>query len=167
MLALQKLPRDSSPSRRRNRSPSWPPSRPDPPDSPDSPERGGVWVLVATMVVALVGVLVGYRDYGPTWDEGVQARYGELALDYFRSGGEDRSCDEYLDLRYYGPLVEMIPALVDRSDGPRKYEIRHLFLGLLFVVSLPAVWLLARRLRVPWAAAFAVVAVEGFEGDPY
>ena len=135
----------------------------DPPQVEESASRGerrlSLLVLALALVTGLVVVATTYRDYGATWDEGVQARYGQLALRYFESGGEDRACNEFLDLRYYGPLVEMIPALVERGEGRRTFEVRHLFLGLLSVLSLPALWLYARSMRGPLLAAFGLMAI--------
>ena len=132
-------------------------------DSPESaPGRARTLsrlVLGLTLAVGLVVVVRTHADYGPTWDEGVQARYGQLALAYFASGGQDRSCNEYLDLRFYGPLVEMVPALFAPEQGPEKYAVRHLFLGLLSLASLPAVWLFGRTLGGPTVAAFSLLAV--------
>ena len=119
--------------------------------------RIAFWVVTA---VGLAVALLTYADYGATWDEGVQADYGELALDYFQSGGEDTSCNEYKDLKYYGPLVELIPAWFHQgAEGARRYEIRHLFLGILSVLSLGGVWIYGRALRGTSVAILGVLAV--------
>ena len=117
------------------------------------------WVLWGTLGLALLLAATTYADYGATFDEALQAEYGELALDYFESGGEDKSCNEFRDLRFYGPLVEMLPALAYRGAEVVKYEVRHLFLGLLAAFMIPAVWLYGRRFGDPRVAAFAVIAV--------
>jgi len=120
--------------------------------------------LGVVLVVGALVVLRTYRDFGPTFDEGVQARYGELALSYFESGGRDRSYESPAppmptDLYLYGPLVEMIPALFYSGEGPAKYHVRHLFLGLLAVGSLVAVWMFGRRFGGERAALLAVICV--------
>lgn len=116
-------------------------------------------VLWASLAVGLVVALLTYADYGPTYDAYIQANYGELALRYFQTGGEDRSCNEWLDLRFYGPLVEIIPAWIYEGGEHNKYHVRHLFLGLLALTTLPAVWLLGRKFADLRIAAFAVPAV--------
>lgn len=113
-----------------------------------------MWVLLALAVTAVVTI---HRDFGTTWDEGVQARYGELALAYFASGGDDKQCNRYLDLRFYGPLFEMIPAVFYRPGN--RFEVRHLILGLLAVWILPAVALYGRIFRLPWLPLFAAAAL--------
>ena len=117
------------------------------------------WLPWALVGLGVVVALVTHRDFGATYDEGLQARYGELCLDYFRSGGRDRSCNEYFDLRYYGPLVEIVPALFYTPGGPGKYELRHLILGLMALASIPGMWLFARRIGDPRTAVFAVLAM--------
>lgn len=112
------------------------------------------WLLAGAGMAAVALV---HQDYGATWDEGAQAKYGELALAYFASGLEDTACNDFLDLRLYGPLYEMIPAAV---YGPgNRFEVRHLFFGLLGVWILPAVALYGRLFRVPRLAPLAVVAL--------
>lgn len=120
--------------------------------------RGPLPLLLALVLGALV-VGLTHADYGPTWDEAIQARYGELAVAYFASGGTDARCNDYLDLRYYGPLVEMIPALLGTPEGVDRYERRHLLLGLLALLVLPAAWVYARRFGCRRLALFALPAV--------
>lgn len=64
------------------------------------------WWLWVVMLVGLAAVLATYRSYGSNWDEAVQAYYGELAVDYFRSGLIDRRVNRFLNLRFYGPLAK-------------------------------------------------------------
>ena len=131
-----------------------------PQPAPSAGEARLAWlVLWIALAVGLVAVVWTYRDFGPTADESVQAKYGELTLDYFRSGGEDKSCNAFMDLRFYGPLVEALPALFYTPGEPGKYEARHLFLALLALLCIPAVWLYGRRFGDVHVGAFAVLAV--------
>lgn len=114
--------------------------------------------LSAAALLALA-VIVLHDDYGITWDEGVQAAYGEMALDYFASGGEDGRARSYLNLNYYGPAYEMAAAAVYRELGSDRFETRHLLIGLLALLGLPAVFLFGRRLDGPLTGALAVVAL--------
>lgn len=126
--------------------------------------------IPAAWLAVLAGVLIvafTHADYGPTWDEAIQARYGELAVAYFASGGTDTRANEYLDLRFYGPLVEMIPELGKRLEGVARYERRHLVLGLLALLVLPAAWGYGRLLgggRTAWLALPAVALQPRFYG---
>ena len=114
--------------------------------------------------VGLAVVALTFRDFGPTYDEAVQAGLGELALGYFESGGEDRTFEAPPpplpdDLHLYGPLVEMIPALFYEGESPAKYHTRHLYLGLLSLASVVAVWLYGKRFGDARVALFSVLIV--------
>ncbi len=114
------------------------------------------WLLVLLAALGLVGIS---QDFGITWDEGVQATYGELVLDYFASGGRNQACNEYFDLRYYGPLFESAAALVYRTAGRWKYEIRHAAIALTALLTLVAVWRYGRLCGSPAVAVFSVLAL--------
>ena len=128
-----------------------------PPDEPSVLDRP--WWLWLVMLIGLATILATYRNYGSNWDEAVQARYGELAVDYFRSGLVDRSVNRFLNLRFYGPLVEMIPALLYGDAKTGTYELRHLFMPLFGLATLPAVFAYASLARVPGLPLLAVLAL--------
>ena len=79
---------------------------------------GSLWAAkrAAWLLVAIGLVVVGYTasDYGVAWDDSVQTRYGSMVLDYFLTAGNDRACNELLDLRLYGPPVELVGAVLAR-----------------------------------------------------
>ena len=114
------------------------------------------WALI---IIGVVVAALTFQDYGPTPDDAVQATYGELALRYFTSAGADTACNNFINLRFYGPLVEMVPALFYDADRSGKFEARHLILGLLALLSIPAVWSYGRRFDLPGLPLFAVLAV--------
>ena len=102
-------------------------------------------------------VMSTYAQFGVTWDEGAQAYYGELALSYFTSGFADTACNRFLDLKYYGPLLEMLPALFYRPDN--RFDGRHLFFGLLAILIVPAMARYGRLFRDPLVPLFATLAI--------
>jgi hypothetical protein len=108
----------------------------------------------ATLVgAATLVALVVYPDYGVTWDEGVQALYGEQVLAYFRSGLADTSASRVLDLRFYGPLFDALAALASEGAPERRFEIRHLCIALVGLLTLPALMLYARSFGLRWLPA--------------
>ena len=126
------------------------------------------WWLALALLAGLAAVLATYRGYGSNWDEAVQARYGELAVDYFRSGLTDRRVNEFLNLRFYGPLIEMIPALLYGNATTGTYELRHLIVPLFGLGSLAAVFgyaSLARVAGLPLFAVLALATMPRFYGD--
>ena len=113
------------------------------------------WWILALALVCLLGVFGTYGDYGITWDEGAQARYGEMVVDYFFSGTQDQSCNEYLDLKNYGALFEAGAATVYRLTGTHPYETRHLLIGLTAVLTLVGLMMFGRLWSDPWVSVLA------------
>lgn len=120
--------------------------------------------------VGLAVVLATFRDYGITWDEPVQSHYGEGVLRYFASGLQDRSIDDFLHMRFYGPLFELSAAVVYAGAPDAKYEIRHLLIAL---TGLLAVWGVIRIAALlpgryaPVLAPLSLVALPRFYGHAF
>jgi hypothetical protein len=120
--------------------------------------------------VGLAVVLATFRDYGITWDEPVQSHYGEGVLRYFASGLADRSVDDFLHMRFYGPLFELLAAVAYAGFPDAKYEIRHLLIGICGLAAVLGVIRIASLLRggfVPLLAPLALVAMPRFYGDAF
>ena len=127
------------------------------------------WPREATVPVlfAAIGLAV-LPHYGITWDEGVQALYGEVSLDYFLSGFSGDRSEGILDLRFYGPLFEMLPAALYRNAPQWKYEIRHLLVALTGLLAIIAVGRLARRADAdPLLAQLTLVCLPQFWGHAF
>src|SRR5438309_11698126 len=92
-------------------------------------ERGALVVGACLMAIGLLVVVMTAKDYGVAWDDYVQTRYGELALNYFLSAGRDQACNEFLDLKFYAPTFELVAAAVTRFAPSRLIEIRHVLCG--------------------------------------
>lgn len=123
---------------------------------------GAAWpriLPIALFLLATAGVVLLHDDYGVTWDEGNQAEYGERALEYFTTGGRSTRALELEIQARYGPVYEMIPALLYETLDLPKYRTRHLFTGLVALLALPALWLLGRQFRWPLVAPLAVAAL--------
>jgi hypothetical protein len=115
--------------------------------------------MLGLAVVGLTVILATYTDYGITWDEDLQARYGEMSLDYFLSGGQDKSYEEHYNLRYYGALFESLCAALYRATGGDPYATRHLCIALTGLLTVVATMMLARRFGDSKAALFAGLAL--------
>lgn len=116
-------------------------------------------VAGALLIAGLACAAVLHGDYGVGWDEPVQATYGELALEYFRSGLRDTRCNDFLNLRHYGPLVEMVPAAFYDAGDADRFEVRHLFVASVAALALPLLYLIGRRWPGPLAALAAPLAL--------
>ncbi len=114
--------------------------------------------------------MVVHDDYGVTWDEEAQARYGDLALEYYASAGADDQVNQFYNLKYYGPAAEMLAAVVARASPAAPYEARHLVVGLLAALSILAVAACARlfdRAHLPILAALILVMLPRFSGHAF
>jgi len=126
-------------------------------------------ILEFASCLLLVGAAVFFcDDYGSNWDEMVHSRYGNLVVEYFRSGLKDTACNEWVNMRFYGPLFEVIPSAI-RPEGGDLYAIRHLWLALLGVGVVAGAWCFARRLGPICAlvSALALVAMPRFVGHAF
>ena len=111
----------------------------------------GVRVSPRTAVAAFFAglVLLGvatYRDYGVSWDEPGYYEYGQLTKDFYVDG--DRSYETFLNLRFYGPAVPLLHAVVTDAVDPEPVDellLAHLVNYLLFVAGVFAFYCLVRR----------------------
>ena len=114
----------------------------------------------AMAAVALVAALT-FRDYGLGWDDYTHSQYGQLLLDYYRSGLTDKRALFFVNLHMYGGGFDMAAALLDRVTPFDLFETRRLFGAAIGIVGLVVTWRLARRLGGPkigpWAGLAAVL----------
>lgn len=135
-------------------------------------------VAVAAVVLGLC--LLTVEDYGISWDEKVQREYGVLASNYFRTLGEDKRCNSYLNLRFYTPIYETILHVVAQRVAPwqsgtpayptplaAEYAVRHTLnsvVGASALLATGCVALVIRRWRP--SAPQPVIAVLLLAGTP-
>src|SRR5947208_2820259 len=66
-------------------------------------------LLTAALLAALaLAALLTFRDYAISNDEGVQQRYGELIIEYYRSGFAARDLFSFQNLYLYGGLFDIV-----------------------------------------------------------
>jgi hypothetical protein len=111
------------------------------------------------MLAGLIVIACTAADYGVAWDDYVQTRYGELVLNYFLSGGEDRACNEFLDLKFYAPTFEVVAAAAARLFPARAIELRHVLCGAVALLAVPPLVGFGRLLGRPWLGVIASVAL--------
>jgi len=131
------------------------------PEAPVPQARPGLSPWDVASILALLGLagvaLLTFADYGTTWDEPRQQRYGELLLDYYRTLGADRSSLHYFDLFRYGPAFDLLVALLQQVSPLPTYAVRHLITAAVGLLGLGGTWLLARTLAGPRAGFLALV----------
>jgi hypothetical protein len=113
----------------------------------------------ATVVFGLTLVLWLYADFGVPWDDHIQAEYGCRVLRYFSSGFSDHGADQLSDLRYYGPLFELVAAVACREQGFPDFELRRLLVALVGLATIVAVSRSFGASGSKWSPCFAVLAL--------
>lgn len=100
-------------------------------------------VLGFFVLLLLIGIGT-VRDYGVTWDEGDQRRYGEMVYRYVVENDQQLFSDE---MRHYGAIVEFsfhaVQKVLKVHDAQSIYLLRHFLNFLLFCVGAWFFYLLA------------------------
>ncbi len=101
-----------------------------------------------------------FHDYAVSNDEGLQHHYGELILQYYRSGMTDRSVFAFRDLYLYGGLFDIVAVrLSEVFPGFDLYDIRHILCALIGIGGIAATAATARIIHGPRAGLIAAVAL--------
>jgi len=122
--------------------------------------------VASLLLLGTLGILVlmTFRDYGTTNDEWVQQRYGELILDYYRTGFADRALFSYDNLYLYGGLFDVTATLLHKVSSLDLFDLRHLLSAACGVAGIFAAMATARLVAGPRAGLLAglSLAVCGF-----
>ena len=118
------------------------------------PYRMATAGLVALLLAI---VMLTFRHYGISNDEGVQQRYGELIIAYYASGMRDLSLFHLDNLYLYGGLFDIIATLVAKVVPLDLFELRHLLCALAGVGGIAATAATARLIAGPRAGFIAAL----------
>jgi hypothetical protein len=114
------------------------------------------WVFLAALVVVAWFTV---RDYAISNDEGVQQRYGELIIAYYRSGFAVRDLFTFENLYLYGGLFDVIAVALAHVIPIDPYELRHILCAMIGIGGIAASSALARSIAGPRAGLFAAIAL--------
>lgn len=114
------------------------------------------WIALSALVVIAI---VTFEDYAISNDEGLQHRYGELILAYYKSGFTDQSLFKFDNLYLYGGLFDIGLVLLGHIIPLDQYELRHLICALIGVGGIGAAAATARMIAGPRARFFTIVAL--------
>lgn len=120
-------------------------------------ERLSDYAATAVFAAVALVALLTFRDYGLGWDDYTHSQYGQLLLDYYRSGLADKRALSFVNLYMYGGGFDMAAALFDRITPFDLFETRRLFGAAIGIIGLVVTWRLTRRLGGSIAALIAVL----------
>ncbi len=90
-------------------------------------------------LTALVAIAIWtFQDYAISNDEGVQHRYGELIVAYYKSGFTDQSLFKLDNLYLYGGLFDIAALGLAQILPVDQYELRHLLCALIGIGGIAA-----------------------------
>ena len=121
-------------------------------------KRASILLLLALACT----IALTFRDYGITWDEPMQNRYGSLVIRYYFNalhGWFNLSpITSMLDFAYYGGLFDSVAAAIEHVSPFGEFETRHLLNALVGLFGIVGCWKMARLLG-GWSAGFWAVAL--------
>jgi hypothetical protein len=113
----------------------------------------------AAMAALVVVALWTFQNYAVSNDEGVQHRYGELIIAYYKSGFTDQSLFKLDNLYLYGGLFDIAALGLAQILPVDPFELRHLLCALIGIGGIGAAAATARLIAGPRAAFFTIVAL--------
>ena len=115
--------------------------------------------IIAGLAILVFLALLTYGGYAISNDEPVQHHYGELILDYYRSGLTDRSVFAFKDLYLYGGLFDIVAVLLAKIVPLDAYDLRHIMCALIGICGIGAAAATARLIAGSRAGFFSGVAL--------
>ena len=100
-----------------------------------------------------------FRDYAISNDEGVQHRYGELIIEYYRSGFRTRDLFTFQNLYLYGGLFDIVAVALANVIPVDPYVLRHILCAMMGISGVAASAATARLIAGPRAGLIAAVAL--------
>ena len=114
---------------------------------------------VLLLAVLVVIVLLTFKDYAISNDEGIQHHYGELIIAYYRSGFRDLDVFNFQNLYLYGGLFDILAVTLSQLVPVDPYDLRHILCAMIGIGGIGAAALTARMIAGPRAALIAAIAL--------
>jgi len=117
-------------------------------------------LLTCALIAALMlAAWFTFRDYAISNDEGVQHRYGELIIEYYRSGFRTRDLFTFQNLYLYGGLFDIVAVALANVIPVDPYVLRHILCAMMGISGVAASAATARLIAGPRAGLIAAVAL--------
>jgi hypothetical protein len=127
-------------------------------------------LVLAVFAVMICLILLTFADYGVSWDEPIQAQYGNLVLSFFATGFDDRAVLTFQNLQSYGGLFDALVELVAKASPWAPHETRHLVTALTGLLGIAGAWRFARYSAGPVAGLVTtlfLISVPSYYGHLY
>jgi len=96
-------------------------------------------LLTCALIAALMlAAWFTFRDYAISNDEGVQHRYGELIIEYYRSGFRTRDLFTFQNLYLYGGLFDIVAVALANVIPVDPYVLRHILCAMMGISGVAA-----------------------------
>ncbi len=115
-----------------------------------------LWILLAALLIV---ALCTFKDYAISNDEGVQQRYGELIVEYYRSGFVARDLFTFENLYLYGGLFDLVAIALAHVVPMDVYELRHILCAVIGIGGVGAAAVTARLIAGSRAGLVAAIAL--------
>ena len=116
-------------------------------------------LLGALLAALLVIAWCTFRDYAISNDEAVQQHYGELIVEYYRSGFVARDLFTFENLYLYGGLFDLVAIALAHVIPIDLYELRHILCAVTGIGGIAATGVAARLIAGPRAGLIAAIAL--------
>ncbi|MDR3467393.1 MAG: hypothetical protein P4M07_15790 [Xanthobacteraceae bacterium] len=123
------------------------------------PSDGWDRATLALIAALTVLVVVTFGDYAVSNDEVLQHRYGELILDYYRSGLTNRAVFGFDNLYLYGGLFDIAAVALAHAIPIETYDLRHILCALTGIGGIAATAAAARLVAGPRAGLIAAASL--------
>lgn len=122
---------------------------------------GAFDLATALLIITITSIaLWTFRDYAVSNDEGLQHHYGQLIVEYYRSGMTDETVFGFRDLYLYGGLFDIVGVrLGEIFSSFDVYDIRHILCALIGIAGIAATAAMARTISSSRAGFIAAVAL--------
>lgn len=127
--------------------------------------------LAFTALALLIWLFV-WDDYGISWDQSVDLRFGQAVLRYFTEGFNYQHIAEYpvSNLKFYSPLVALLSSTVAQITGFDVFSCGAAVIGLFWVATFWPVCCIGQSMggkAVSWLAGIALLAMPAYMGHGF
>jgi hypothetical protein len=127
--------------------------------------------LIYTLFALIVWIGI-HKDYGISWDQSVDMKFGQAVLRYFLEGFDYHHITDYPveNLRYYSPLVPLVSSLLAQISHGDLFSCSAAVTGLFWVATFWPVCLLAQKASgrmAAWLAGLALFCMPPYIGHGF